>query len=127
MMQEISIVSMIFTAALVLICLFLVLAPFFSLDSYLSFANKGQDSATNKEVLLSTLNELEFEYKMDKISHADYKNLKKQYEAQVVSIMKDEEEQMTSQTVDKDLMAEIEREIEASMKSYQNKKGKESD
>ncbi|WP_257029174.1 hypothetical protein [Neobacillus driksii] len=123
MMQEISIVSMIFTAALVLICLFLVLAPFFSLNSYLSFANKGQDSATNKEVLLSTLNELEFEYKMDKISHADYKNLKKQYEAQVVSIMKDEEEQMTSQTVDKDLMAEIEREIEASMKSYQNKKG----
>ena len=123
MMQEISMVSMIFTAALVLICLFLVLAPFFSLNSYLSFANKGQDSATNKEVLLSTLNELEFEYKMDKISHADYKNLKKQYEAQVVSIMKDEEEQMTSQAVDKDLMAEIEREIEASMKSYQNKKG----
>jgi hypothetical protein len=123
MMQEISIVSMIFTAALVLICLFLVLAPFFSLNSYLSFASKGQDSATNKEVLLSTLNELEFEYKMDKISHADYKNLKKQYEVQVVSIMKDEEEQMTSQTVDKDLMAEIEREIEASMKSYQNKKG----
>lgn len=122
-MQEISIISMIFTAALVLICLFLVLAPFFSWDSYLSFVNKGQDSATNKEMLLSTLNELEFEYKMDKISHADYKNLKKQYEAQVVSIMKDEEEQMTSQTVDKDLMAEIESEIEASMKNYQTKKG----
>jgi uncharacterized protein YaaW (UPF0174 family) len=122
-MQEISIISMIFTAALVLVSLFLVLAPFFSLDSYLSFANKGHDSASNKEVLLSTLNELEFEYKMDKISYADYKNLKKQYEAQVVSIMKDEEEQMTSQTVDKDLMAEIEREIEASIKSYQNKKG----
>lgn len=122
-MQEISIIPMIFTAALVLICLFLVLAPFFSWDSYLSFANKGQDSATNKEMLLSTLNELEFEYKMDKISHADYKSLKKQYEAQVFSIMKDEEEQMTSQTVDKDLMAEIESEIEASMKSYQNKKG----
>jgi hypothetical protein len=123
MMQEISIVSMIFTAALVLISLFLVLAPFFSLDSYLSFANKGLDSATNKEVLLSTLNELEFEYKMDKISHADYKNLKKHYESQVVSIMKDEEENLTSQIVDKDLMAEIESEIEASMKSYQNKKG----
>jgi hypothetical protein len=122
-MQEITIISMIFTAALGLICLFLVLAPFFSWDSYLSFANKGQDSATNKEMLLSTLNELEFEYKMDKISHADYKNLKKQYEAQVVNIMKDEEEQMTSQIVDKDLMAEIESEIEASMKNYQNKKG----
>ncbi len=83
----------------------------------------GQDTASNKEMLLSTLNELEFEYKMDKISHADYKNLKKQYEVQVVSIMKDEEEQMTSLAVDKDLMAEIESEIEASMKCYQNKKG----
>jgi hypothetical protein len=124
-MQEISIISMIFTAALVLVCLFLVLAPFFSWDSYLSFANKGQDSASNKEVLLSTLNELEFEYKMDKISHADYKNLKKQYESLVVSIMK-EEDQIMSQSVDKDLMAEIESEIEATMKSYKknNKGGK---
>ncbi|MBY0145626.1 hypothetical protein [Neobacillus niacini] len=121
-MQEISIISMIFTAALVLICLFLVLAPFFSWDSYISFAYKGQDSASNKEVLLSTLNELEFEYKMDKISHADYKNLKKQYESQVVSIMKDEEDQVSSQTVDKDLMAEIESEIKAAMKSQKNKK-----
>lgn len=122
-MQEISIISMIFTAALGLICLFLVLAPFFSWDSYVSFASKGQDSASDKEVLLSTLNELEFEYKMDKISHADYKNLKKQYEYQVLNIMKDEEEQLVSQTVDKDLMAEIESEIEATMKSYKNKKG----
>jgi hypothetical protein len=124
-MQEISIISMIFTAALVLVCLFLVLAPFFSWDSYLSFANKGQDSASNKEVLLSTLNELEFEYKMDKISHADYKNLKKQYESLVVSIIK-EEDQIMSQSVDKDLMAEIESEIEATMKSYKknNKGGK---
>jgi uncharacterized protein YaaW (UPF0174 family) len=122
-MQEISIISMIFTAALVLVSLFLVLAPFFSLDSYLSFASKGHESSSNKEVLLSTLNELEFEYKMDKISHVDYKNLKKQYESQVVSIMKDEEVQMTSQTVDKDLMDEIESEIEATMKSYKNKKG----
>ncbi|MEH7251549.1 MULTISPECIES: hypothetical protein [Bacillaceae] len=122
-MQEISVISMIFTAALVLICLFLVLAPFFSFDSYLSFASKGQDAASNKEVLLSTLNELEFEYKMDKISHADYKNLKKQYESQVVSIMKDEEEQMSGTTIDKDLMAEIESEIEATMNSYKNKKG----
>jgi hypothetical protein len=121
-MQEISIISMIFTAALVLVCLFLVLAPFFSWDSYLSFANKGQDSASNKEVLLSTLNELEFEYKMDKISHADYKNLKKQYESLVVSIMK-EEDQIMSQSVDKDLMAEIESEIEATMKSHKNNKG----
>jgi biopolymer transport protein ExbD len=122
-MQEITIIPMIFTAALVLICLFLVLAPFFTWDSYLSFATKGQDSASAKESLLTTLNELEFEYKMDKISHLDYKNLKKQYESQVASIIKDEEEQMSIHKLDKDLMAEIESEIEATMKSYKNKKG----
>nr|WP_263325763.1 hypothetical protein [Neobacillus sp. Marseille-Q6967] len=122
-MQEISVISMIFTSALVLICLFLVLAPFFTWSSYFSFAYKGQDSASNKEVLLSTLNELEFEYKMDKISHSDYKKLKKQYEEQVVSIIKEEKVVLSSQKVDKDLMAEIESEIEAAMKSYRKKKG----
>lgn len=122
MMQEISIIAMIFTAALGLICLFLVLAPFFSWDSYISFVYKGQDSASSKEVLLTTLNELEFEYKMDKISHSDYKNLKKQYEAQVVCIMK-EEEQLNSQKIDNDLMALVESEIEETMKSYKKKKG----
>ncbi len=29
---------------------------------------------------------------MDKISHADYKNLKKQYEEQIAIIMKEEEQ-----------------------------------
>lgn len=123
MMQEISIIAMIFTASLGLICLFLVLAPFFSWESYISFVNKGHDSASSKEVLLTTLNELEFEYKMDKISHSDYKNLKKQYEAQVASIMREEEEELSIQRMDKELMAEVESEIEATMKSYKRIKG----
>lgn len=84
--------------------------------------SKGQDLVTTKEALLTTLNEIEFEYRMDKISHADYKNLKKQYEKEVASIMK-EEEQVVVTTVDQDLMAEVEKEIEAQMKSYKNKKG----
>jgi hypothetical protein len=123
MMQEISIISMIFTAALMLICLFLVLAPFFTWASYISFAAKGQDGVLAKESLLTTLNELEFEYKMDKIAHTDYMKLKKQYEAQVAQIIKEEENQMSSHKVDNDLMAEVESEIEATMRIYKNKKG----
>lgn len=122
-MPEITIISMIFTAALVLICLFLVLAPFFSWNSYLSLTTRVNDAASTKEVLLSTLNELEFEYKMDKISHSDYKNLKKQYEIQVASIMKEEEEHLNNQKIDHSLMAEIESEIEKTMQSYRLKKG----
>src|SRR3954467_5359666 len=121
-MQDISIISMIFTVALALICLFLIIAPFFKWDTFIQFSSKDQDNAATKEALLTTLNEIEFEYKMDKISHADYKNLKKQYETEVASIMK-EEEQMIQSNVDKDLMDEVEKEIEAQMKTYKNKKG----
>ncbi|MFK9093244.1 hypothetical protein [Bacillus salipaludis] len=121
-MHDISIISMIFTAALALICLFLILSPLFKWDEYLHVNAKGQDLASTKEALLTTLNEIEFEYKMDKISHGDYKNLKKQYETEVASIMK-EEEQIVESSVDKELMAEVEKEIEAQMKSYKNKKG----
>jgi hypothetical protein len=121
-MHDISIISMIFTAVLALVCLFLIAAPFFKWESFIQFSSKDQDIATTKEALLTTLNEIEFEYKMDKISHADYKNLKKQYETEVAKIMK-EEEQFTNTSIDKDLMAEVEKEIESQMKNYGKKKG----
>ncbi|MDN3016549.1 hypothetical protein PH210_10135 [Paenibacillus sp. BSR1-1] len=125
-MHDISIISIILTALLALACLFLILSPYFKWDTYLNVGVKGQDLVSTKEALLITLNELEFEYKMDKISHADYKNLKKQYEAEVAGIMKEEELTIAAR-VDRDLMAEVEKEIEAQMKNYEQKRGKESD
>ena len=121
-MQDISIISMIFTAGMALTCLFLILSPLFKWDAYITTSTKTQDIATTKEALLTTLNEIEFEYKMDKISHTDYKVLKRQYETEVASIMK-EEEQLIDKSVDVDLMAEVEKEIEGQMQSYKNKKG----
>jgi hypothetical protein len=120
-MQDITVISMIFTTILALACLFLILSPLFKWDTYLQVSSKGKDIGATKEALLTTLNEIEFEYKMDKISHADYKNLKKQYETEVASIMKEEEIMQTN--IDKDLMDEVEKEIEAQMKTYKNKKG----
>jgi hypothetical protein len=121
-MQDISIISIIFTTALALTCLFLILAPLFKWDTYLHFTPKNQDLALTKEAMFTTLNELEFEYKMDKISHNDYKHLKKQYETEIANIMKEEEEMAVS-TIDQDLMAEVEKEIESQMNSYKHKKG----
>jgi hypothetical protein len=121
-MQDISIISMIFTAVLALGCLFLIISPLFKWEAYLGLSTAVQDLSHTKEALLTTLNEIEFEYKMDKISHMDYKNLKKQYESQIASIMK-EEEYVNDSKIDKDLMAEVEREIEATMQSYKKKKG----
>jgi hypothetical protein len=121
-MQDITVISMTFTTILALACLFLILSPLFKWDTYLQVSSKGQDIGASKEALLTTLNEIEFEYKMDKISHADYKVLKKQYETEVASLMK-EEELLVETNIDKDLMDEVEKEIEAQMKSYKNKKG----
>jgi hypothetical protein len=120
-MHEISIISMIFTIALLLVCLYLSISPLFKLDSFLNGSNRP-DQVGSKEALLTTLNELEFEYRMEKISNVDYQNLKKQYESQVAAIMK-EEEQVVVRPIDKDLMAEVEKEIEATLKSNKNKKG----
>ncbi|MFL6518189.1 MAG: hypothetical protein ACJ8GL_08925 [Bacillus sp. (in: firmicutes)] len=121
-MQDITVVSMIFTTILALACLFLIISPLFKWDVYFHVSSMSQDNAATKEALLTTLNEIEFEYKMDKISHADYKILKKQYETEVASIMK-EEEQLMETNIDKDLMDEVDKEIEAQMKTYKNKKG----
>lgn len=121
-MQDISIISMVVTAILALGCLFLILSPLFKWEAYLGLNTTGQGLSQTKEALLTTLNEIEFEYKMDKISHTDYKNLKKQYESQITSIMK-EEEQYNETKVDKDLLAEVEREIEATMQSNKKIKG----
>ncbi|WP_059171095.1 hypothetical protein [Bacillus sp. FJAT-27445] len=114
-MEGISIISMLLTAVFVLGCLYLVLAPLFKEETFLDHTRKSQTNAASREALLTTLNEIEFEYKMEKLSESDYRQLKKQYESQVAKIMRDEEE-TTESNVDKELMAEVEREIEASMK-----------
>jgi hypothetical protein len=121
-MHDISIISVIFTAVLILGCLFLAISPLFKWDSYLKLSANVEDLVQTKETLLSTLNEIEFEYKMDKISQVDYKNLKRQYEEQIAVLMKEEEEELTKKPIDKDIMAEVEREIAAAIKSHGAKK-----
>lgn len=118
-MNEISAVSMVFTAIFALGCLFLILAPIFGWSSYFTVKTNDSQAPGEKEVLLTTLNELEFEYKMDKLSKSDYLALKKQYETKVAAVMKNEA--FTEKTaVDEDLLAEVEKEIQQAM--LKNKK-----
>jgi hypothetical protein len=121
-MPEISIISMILTAILALICLFLVAAPYFTWGGLFNDEAEGEIPVNSKEVLLTTLNELEFEHKMDKLSDTDYYQLKKQYEIQVTKIMKDEERSSNAK-IDDDLMAEVEREIAEATRNYRKQKG----
>ncbi|MGM0900036.1 MAG: hypothetical protein ACQEXB_02790 [Bacillota bacterium] len=120
-MPEISIISMILTAILALVCLFLVAAPYFSWSGLFNDEAVGEIPVNSKEVLLTTLNELEFEHKMDKLSDTDYHQLKKQYEIQVTKIMK--EERSSNAKMDDNLMAEVEREIAEATRNYRKQKG----
>lgn len=120
-MLEISIISMLLTAILALVCLFLVAAPYFTWSGLFNDEAVGEIPVNSKEVLLTTLNELEFEHKMDKLSDTDYHQLKKQYEIQVTKIMK--EERSSNTKIDDDLMAEVEREIAEATRNYRKQKG----
>jgi hypothetical protein len=120
--MEISIISMVLTAVLVLSCLFLIISPFFKWDAYIQFSGNQQDSSMSKEALLTTLNEIEFEYKMDKISESDYKKLKKQYELEVSKLMKSDEKRL-DKAINADVMAEVEREIEEALSRNKKKEG----
>jgi hypothetical protein len=113
---------MILTAALVLVSLFLIAYPYFSWDAYLNKQSTSSIQNDSKEVLLTTLNELEFDHKMEKMSDTDYFQLKKQYEVQVARILR-AEKQKTSKESDSSLLAEIEREIEEAAQKYKTNKG----
>ncbi|WP_409270618.1 hypothetical protein V1499_14580 [Neobacillus sp. SCS-31] len=121
-MEDISIISMLLTAVFVLGCLYLVIIPFFKDETFLDHTRKSQSNGATKEALLTTLNEIEFEYKMEKLSESDYRQLKKQYESQVAKLMRDEETS-PEKAIDRDLLAEVEREIEASIQQKSKKGG----
>lgn len=121
-MEEITVISLLFTAILALGCLFLILSPLFKWNLYLSSKNHSNPSATEKEVLLTTLNEIEFEYKMDKLSEKDYHELKKQYESKVANVMKNDVS-LEEVNADDELLAEVEKEIEEAMRQYKKTKG----
>lgn len=117
--MDVSILSMAATAVLALGCLFLILAPLFKWDAYLQ-QSEDSNAVSLKESLFTTLNEIELDYKMDKMTEDDYKKLKKQYEIEISRIMKDEEISL-DQEVDQDLYEQVNSEIEGALKNYKAK------
>ncbi|MCM3665459.1 hypothetical protein M3204_13655 [Mesobacillus subterraneus] len=121
-MEDFSVVSMIFTAILTLGCIFLVLVPLFGWDSYFTVKTSNSFSPNEKEVLMTTLNEIEFEYNMGKLSKKDYMELKKQYELQAAAVMKNEAG-IVETSFDQKLLDDVEKEIQQAMLQYKKNKG----
>jgi hypothetical protein len=121
--MEISVLSMIASAVLVLVCLYLVIAPFFKNESTEYQASIDISAHENKAALMTTLNEIEFEYKMSKISDEDYKKLKKQYELLIADLLK-QEDKMVEQEMDQDVLKEVEAEIEMELLKRKEEQGR---
>lgn len=121
--MEITLLSMIASAVLVLLCLFLIISPFFKNELNLFQPVMDLSAHENKTALMSTLNEIEFEHKMQKISDEDYKKLKKQYELLISDLLK-REGKMESKKVDNDVLKEIEAEIEIELRKRQGEQGR---
>jgi hypothetical protein len=120
--MEISVLSMIASAVLVLVCLFLIISPFFKNEMNLFHPVADLSAYENKTALMTTLNEIEFEHKMHKISDEDYKKLKKQYEILLSDILK-EEEQLVQKEVNHDVLKEVEAEIELELRKRKEEQG----
>ena len=69
----------------------------------------GNSTGPDKEIIMSTLGEIEFDYHMKKLSQEDYLDLKNTYSGAAVEILKSEEQN----SLTSDLEAEIEMEIRA--------------
>jgi hypothetical protein len=121
-----TVLSIIAAAILVLGCLYLVISPYLRADS-LRLTDKGmeEDEQNERNALLSTLNEIELDFKMKKISEADYKKLANHYESMLVTQMKRLEESTAGleTTIHKNILQDIEDEIEQELAQHRKAKG----
>lgn len=60
-----------------------------------NYAYEGQETEVdNKELLFSALGEIEFDYRMKKLSDEDYQQLKAGYQSQALAVLDQEEEML---------------------------------
>ena len=97
------------SAILLMISFYWIVKPLRSYDENLHESEEDRDE---KEVVFSTLNEIEFDFRTKKISEEDYQNLKYDYEQEAMHLLRQQEIDMDDYEVNQELEAEIEQEIE---------------
>ncbi|MFZ5944073.1 MAG: hypothetical protein ACOYVD_08175 [Bacillota bacterium] len=74
---------------------FLILWPFLKKEVDIDyFLESNSDEFKKRELLFSTLGEIEFDYKMNKLSEEDYKQLKLIHQEQAVKILDQEDKEV---------------------------------
>lgn len=106
-------------------CLYLVITPLLKpKQSAKEFGNIEEefDEITIQNVY-ATLNELEMDYNMQKLSDEDYQKLKSEYEHLAAALIAKEKKQEKADKNDKNLAMDIESEIEEELKKLRKERG----
>lgn len=113
---------------IVLVALYFIAAPFLSENEPMPAAAIPKDEdgfEKQKESVFTTLNELEFDFRMKKISEDDYRVLKNKYKSQAISVLKSEEDLDTligrkQIRIDAEMAKKLENEIETQVAELRN-------
>jgi len=86
-------------------------------------ATNEREKSQEKDIIMGTLSEIEFDYHMKKLSEEDYRVLKNKYAKMAMEILEEEDanlpgDQRSSKT-ESDNLDEIEREIEAELQAFE--------
>lgn len=104
------------TAAIVLVCMHLIISPYLRSNMRVrsvQISRYENEEMIDQRALMVTLNEIEFDYNMNKISEEDYKKLSRHYELMIARGMHETERMPAENTILKDdaLLQEIKDEI----------------
>ena len=113
--------NILFSTILMLLTIVLIIYPFIRRSQPIGSLGEGHSSepVNQKDLILGTLGEIEFDYQMNKLSKEDYQALKNNYSQIAVDILQAEEssslvkDNLTHSKYNlKDIESEIERELE---------------
>ncbi|AGA68661.1 hypothetical protein Desdi_1147 [Desulfitobacterium dichloroeliminans LMG P-21439] len=85
--------NILFSTLLMILTILLIILPFIRRrhTATLAFSNgQSSESVNQKDLILGTLGEIEFDYHMDKLSLDDYQTLKSNYSHIAVEVLKAE-------------------------------------
>ncbi|WP_017755884.1 hypothetical protein [Calidifontibacillus oryziterrae] len=126
-------ISIIASIILVLGCLYIVLSPLIGRNNGIGtdhdFSKVASDDQISKQELYATLNEIEMDYKMNKLSEDDYKKMKKAYELMVAEIISKEQKhsgKKGSQRESADFIKNVEDEIDQELEALRKERRLES-
>lgn len=111
-------------AAIVISCFYFIIAPFFTSEEKQVDYVEGNDSEQPLEMIYETVNELEMDYLMKKISKEDFESMKKRYQALAAGYLNQESNIKTKQSKKQPIDDETEREILKELNKLRKQKGR---